>query len=167
MAAVASRPDPGLEERTDGEEALTRARRKKEDEELLLRLDRDALFLAAPFRLRLARLDKENYRVKRRLGSCDSDGVILLRLRNLRTGEQLKYSSLIATLCHELAHLAYMSHGKRFQMLNERILEFARAEGIYRPSAPGGRNRPSPASPSPEAFHQQVPLPLPPPTTPR
>ena len=146
---------------------MTRARRKKEDEKILRRLDRDALFLAAHFRLRLARLDKENYRVKRRLGSCDSDGVILLRLRNLRTTEHLKYSSLIATLCHELAHLTYMSHGKRFQMLNERILEFARAQGIYRPGAPGGKNRPCPASPSPEAFHQQVPLPLPLPTTPR
>lgn len=103
------------------------------DETLLERLDQDARRLASRFRLRLARLDPESLRVKRRFGSCDSDGVIRIRLRNRRNGEYLKYSSLAATLCHELAHLRFMDHGVDFRSLYTEILQFARATEIYRP----------------------------------
>jgi hypothetical protein len=105
------------------------------DGEILKRLERDARELAAHFRLPLTRLAKESSRVKRRFGSCDSKGVIRIRLRNCRNGRPLKYSSLVATLCHELAHLVYMNHGRRFQTLDARILGFARENRIYRPRA--------------------------------
>ncbi|MFQ5457920.1 MAG: M48 family metallopeptidase [Myxococcota bacterium] len=113
--------------------SLDWGRTEPTEEEVLARLQRDAGGLVAHFRLPLARLTKESSRVKRRYGSCDSDGVIRIRLRNQRTGKFLKYSSMIATLCHELAHLRYMNHGPRFVALYTRILEFARADGIYRP----------------------------------
>ena len=112
---------------------MVRDRTEPTEEEVLSHLDRDAGQLVAQFRLPLARLTRESSRVKRRYGSCDSDGVIRIRLRNQRTGGFLKYSSMIATLCHELAHLRYMNHGPRFVALYTRILEFARADGIYRP----------------------------------
>lgn len=133
------------------------------ERELLERLDRDARLLADHFRLPLAHLTKESDRVKRRYGSCDSEGVVRIRLRNRRNGEFLKYSSLVATLCHELAHLHHLNHGKRFRVLYMRILEYARANAIYRPRAvaPRGetserhaalnprRRRRKPASPPP------------------
>lgn len=105
------------------------------DETVLQWLERDARHLAGQFRLRLARLDRESGRVKRRFGSCDSDGVIRIRLRNRRNGDYLKYSSLVATLCHELAHLRFMDHGTGFRSLYADILQFARATEIYRPRA--------------------------------
>ena len=55
-------------------------------------------------------------------------------MRHLRTGELLKYSSLVDTLCHELAHLRHFDHGPRFEELYELILAWARSRGIYRPS---------------------------------
>jgi len=110
------------------------------DETLLQWLDRDARHLSARFRLPLVRLDQEHLRVKRRFGSCDSEGVIRLRLRNRRNGDYLRYSSLVATLCHELAHLRFMDHGHGFRSLYAEILRFARATEIYRPRAvPAGR----------------------------
>ncbi len=114
--------------------------RELTEDEVMRRLQRDADRLVDRFGLPLERLAKESNRVKRRYGSCDSDGVIRIRLRNLRTGKLLKYSSMISTLCHELAHLRYMNHGVRFVALYTRILEFARANGIYRPKtvAPRG-----------------------------
>ncbi len=91
--------------------------------------------------------------MKSRYGACFSDGTIKIRLYHATTGRPLKYSSLIDTLCHELAHLRHFNHGRRFQELYQRILVHARREGIYRPGlttavrtarapAPGG-----PASP--------------------
>ena len=75
----------------------------------------------------------EKPRVKRRYGACTVEGKIALRLRHARTGETLKYSSLVNTLCHELAHLRHFNHGPRFKSLYLKILEFARHSGIYRP----------------------------------
>jgi hypothetical protein len=39
----------------------------------------------------------------------------------------------VNTLCHELAHLRHFNHGPRFKAFYFRLLDFARAEGIYRP----------------------------------
>lgn len=119
--------------------------RELTEEEVMRRLHRDAGRLVDHFRLPLARLAKEGNRVKRRYGSCDSDGVIRIRLLNQRTGKILKYSSMISTLCHELAHLRYMNHGARFVALYTRILEFARTDGIYRPKTVGPRGKTSTA----------------------
>jgi predicted metal-dependent hydrolase len=103
--------------------------------ELMERLNRDAELLAARFQLRYRSLEPERPNVKRRYGVCDSEGHIRIRLRHAVSGRPLKYSSLVNTLCHELAHLRHFNHGERFKAFYLRILEYARAEGIYAPRA--------------------------------
>jgi hypothetical protein len=111
---------------------VTRSERE-EQAEVLRRLRRDAEGLAAHFQLPLLVLDAERPQVKRRYGVCYSDGSIRIRLRHVRTRRLLKYSALVDTLCHELAHLRHFNHGLRFQALYRRILEHARSVEIYQP----------------------------------
>jgi len=134
---------------------------RKTRRELLGRLNRDGAVLAARFGLRYAAIEAERANVTSRYGACFSDGTIRIRLRHAVTGRPLKYSSLVNTLCHELAHLRHFDHGPRFKALYLRILEYARARGIYRP----GRTRrlgppqlPAPVSPSPAALPPRAPL---------
>jgi hypothetical protein len=112
-----------------GERNLDRRTKK----ELLDRLERDALQICARFRLEYRVLEAERANVKRRYGVCYSDGTIRVRLRHATSGKPLKYSSLVNTLCHELAHLKHFNHGQRFQTFYGEILEWARRERIYRP----------------------------------
>ena len=100
---------------------------------LIEQLERDAARIARMFGLRYRVIEPERPQVKRRLGVCYRDGTIRIRLLHAATGRPLKYSSLVDTLCHELAHLRHFNHGKRFQAFYRRILEHARREGIYRP----------------------------------
>ena len=100
------------------------------------RLNRDAERIAQRFELRYSAIEAERPNVKQRYGICYSDGVIRIRLRHAATGRPLKYSSLVNTLCHELAHLRHFNHGPRFKAFYFEILDHARVEGIYRPSAP-------------------------------
>jgi predicted metal-dependent hydrolase len=100
------------------------------------RLNRDAAVIAARFGLRYRAIEAEAPRVRRRYGICYSDGTIRIRLRHATTGKPLKYSSLISTLCHELAHLRHFNHGHAFQGFYTAILEYARDQGIYRPGRP-------------------------------
>lgn len=88
--------------------------------------------IAEAFGLRWASLGRTR-RDAKIYGCCDSDGHIRIRLRSRASGAPLRYSSLIATVCHELAHLRYMDHGRRFQALHRSILEWARQRGIYQP----------------------------------
>lgn len=104
-----------------------------EREALLRRLRRDAERIAAHFGLEYLAIEAERRGVKARYGACYSDGLIKIRLQHAKTGEPLRYSSLIDTLCHELAHLKHFDHGKDFKRLYLRILRWARRQGIYRP----------------------------------
>ena len=104
-------------------------------DELIARLNRDGAALAARFGLRYRAIEAERPRVKRRYGVCYADGTIRIRLRHASTGAPLRYSSLVNTLCHELAHLRHFNHGLRFQRLYRQILEYARAVRIYVPRA--------------------------------
>ena len=104
---------------------------------LMESLNRDAERIARRFGLRFKSVDAERANVKSRYGVCYSDGTIRIRLRHATTARPLKYSSLVNTLCHELAHLRHFDHGLRFRAFYQQILEYARAEGIYRP----GRER--------------------------
>ncbi len=101
--------------------------------ELMARLERDAQRICARFRLKYLVLEPERANVKRRYGVCFSDGTIRIRLVHVTTKKPLKYSSLVNTLCHELAHLRYFNHGPRFQAFYGQILEWARRESIYTP----------------------------------
>lgn len=128
--------------------------------ELMARLERDATAIATRFGLRYRVIEAESPRVKRRYGVCYRDGTIRIRLAHAVTGQPLRYSSLVATLCHELAHLRHFDHGLRFRSLNEQILAWARRAGIYRPHeaarahAPGAPPAPPPARPAAPAPRQ-------------
>ncbi len=119
------------------------------------RLNRDASVIAARFGLCYRSIEAEATRVKRRFGVCYSDGTIRIRLRHASTGKPLKYSSLVSTLCHELAHLKHFDHGSGFRSFYAAVLEYARERGIYRPGRraaapkPSGDADPKPAVPSP------------------
>jgi hypothetical protein len=122
--------------------------------ELLARLRRDAERIAARFGLDYRAIQAEN--VKSRYGVCFADGLIKVRLTHATTGRPLKYSSLIDTVCHELAHRRHFNHGPEFKAFFFELLGWARAEGIYRPGPPGGARAQREATAAPR-------FPLPPP----
>ena len=101
---------------------------------LVERLNRDAERVAHRFGLRYQSIAAERGNVTSRYGHCTLDGEIKIRLRHVVTGQALKYSSLVNTLCHELAHLRHFDHSDRFKAFYLELLSFARAEGIYRPA---------------------------------
>jgi hypothetical protein len=109
---------------------------RNQSRELTARLNRDAERIAAYFGLRYRCIEAEHANVKRRYGVCYSDGTIRIRLRHATSGKPLKYSSLVNTLCHELAHLQHFNHGLRFREFYGQILEWSRAERIYQPRGP-------------------------------
>ncbi len=114
---------------------------------LIERLNLDAERLARRFELRYRSITAERAGVRSRYGVCYADGAIKIRLRHATTDRPLKYSSLVNTLCHELAHLRHFNHGPRFRAFYFEILDHARALGIYRPGRPplaaGVRSTPS------------------------
>ena len=100
---------------------------------IMAQLRADAARIAGEFRLRFRAIESERPGVNGHYGLCTSDGLIRIRLRHATTGRPLKYSSLVNTLCHELAHLKHFNHGPLFQAFNQKLLEWARREGIYQP----------------------------------
>lgn len=119
--------------------AFARPKRKKGGlaidtyRDLIDQLRCDAVRVAEQFKLPPFELDADRPDARERYGLCHGDGRIRVRLINVRTGKPLRYSALIDTVVHELAHLRYMNHGPRWEALYERMLEWCRAEGIYTP----------------------------------
>jgi hypothetical protein len=99
------------------------------------RLNRDGGRIAAQFGLRFRAILPERPGVVGHYGICYEDGLIKIRLQHATRGTPLKYSSLLNTLCHELAHLRHFHHGETFRRFYYELLEWARREGIYRPRA--------------------------------
>ena len=97
------------------------------------RLRRHGELLARAFDLPLRSIEPENERVRSRYGICYADGSIRIRLHRVRGSDVLKYSVMVDTLCHELAHLRHFDHGRRFWRFYRRILAYASRQGIYRP----------------------------------
>jgi hypothetical protein len=122
---------------------------RKTRKQLVERLNRDATLIAARFSLRYRAVEADRANATSRYGICYSDGTIRIRLRHATTGRPLKYSSLVNTLCHELAHLRHFNHGPRFKDFYLRILAYAREAGIYQPSRP--RRAASPPALAPRA----------------
>ena len=126
-------PSPRLDAATGARKSLSPSMDPREARAILARLTRDAERIAGRFALSYRAIEAERPNVRSRYGVCYADGRIRIRLRHAATGRSLKYSSLVNTLCHELAHLRHFNHGPRFKAFYLRLLEFARAEGIYRP----------------------------------
>ena len=112
----------------------------KESRALMARLRHDAERIAGEFDLRYRAIEAERPGVNGHYGICTSDAVIRIRLRHATHSRPLKYSSLVSTLCHELAHLRHFNHGPLFQAFYLKLLEWSRDEGIY---VPGKRPRPA------------------------
>lgn len=110
---------------------------RQEEAELLSQLRGHAERIATAFGLDYRAIVAEHPRVKSRYGACYSDGLIAIRLRHAKTGRPLKYSSLIDTLCHELAHLRHFNHGPQFKAFFFELLGWARRQGIYCPRTAG------------------------------
>lgn len=108
-----------------------------QDAETMKRLRRMADDLCKQFKLRYRKIDAETEGVTGHYGICYDDGEIRIRLRHARTGRLLKESSLVDTLCHELAHLRHLDHSERFKRLYWRILNRARDQGYYQPGPSG------------------------------
>ncbi|MGH9885080.1 MAG: M48 metallopeptidase family protein [bacterium] len=121
-------------------------------ERAIERLRRHALLLAGAFELPLHSVEPESPRVRRRYGICYRDGRIRIRLHQLRGTDLLKYSVMVDTLCHELAHLKHFNHGRRFWELYRRILAYARRQGIYRPGPEAEIAAPAPFRSLPAAI---------------
>jgi len=121
------------------------------------RLRRHAALLASTFDLPLRSIEPESERVRRRYGICYADGRIRIRLHQLRSTDVLKYSVMVDTLCHELAHLRHFNHGKRFWQLYRRILAYARRQGIYRPGPEAAIVPPAPFRSLPAAIQRAAP----------
>jgi hypothetical protein len=113
--------------------AVDRPFRFDEDHEMMTRLRGWGADLARRFGLRYKSLDPERDGVVEHYGVCYEDGEIRIRLRHATTQKLLKESSLVDTLCHELAHLRHLDHSIRFRRLYARILAKARQLGYYRP----------------------------------
>jgi len=120
---------------------------------IMTRLRADAARIAGEFRLRYRAIESERPGVNGHYGLCTSDGLIRIRLRHATSGRPLKYSSLVNTLCHELAHLKHFNHGPAFQAFNQKLLDWARRDGIYQPGARAPK--------SPAAFARKSPVPRP------
>jgi hypothetical protein len=114
-------------------EVLPRGGKKEENRRMMRQLRSWGEELGRRFGLQYKSLEKEREGVNGHFGVCYEDGVIRIRLRHATTGRLLKESSLVDTLCHELAHLRYLDHSLRFRRLYEEILDTARRLGYYRP----------------------------------
>src|SRR5262249_14215185 len=107
---------------------------QREKTALWARVEADAKRIAARFELEYRRIEPEREGVRRHYGIPYSDRTIRIRGRHARTGRPLKYSRVVNTVCHELAHLKHFNHGPRFKKYYFRLLDWARSEGIYRPA---------------------------------
>ncbi len=114
-----------------------RERKDDQDRALTDRLRAMGHDLARAFGLRFATIEAERDGVVAHYGICYADGAIRIRLRHAVTGRPLEESSLVDTLCHELAHLKHFDHSPRFRAFYSRILAEARRRGYYRPGPVG------------------------------
>jgi predicted metal-dependent hydrolase len=136
--------------------SITRHDDRVESRRVMERLRRDARRIADNFGLSYREMRAEKPGINHYYGVCFRDGGIHIRLRHATTGRLLRYSSLIDTVCHELAHLRHFDHSERFEALYGQMLAYAREQGIYRPA----RRKPPPPDPPPEGLPEALQLSL-------
>jgi hypothetical protein len=69
-------------------------------------------------------------------GTCYEGGVIHIRIRNLSNGNLLQWSTIVDTLCHELAHAACFkqkdyAHSEEFARLHRAMLVWYSRQPTY------------------------------------
>ena len=121
--------------RRPGAPASAQELRREQNQETMTRLRQFGFDLA----MRYTSIDPERDGANGHYGICYEDGLIRIRLRHARTGRLLKESSLVDTLCHELAHLRHLDHSVSFRQLYQRILATARRLEYYQPGPRDGR----------------------------
>jgi predicted metal-dependent hydrolase len=139
---------------------LTESERAARDR-AIERLRRHAVLLAGAFDLPLRSIEPESERVTARYGICYADGRIRIRLHQVRGTDVLKYSVMVDTLCHELAHLRHFNHGRRFWQFYRRILAYAARQGIYRPGPEAPLAPSTPFHSLPASIQRAAPRPAP------
>lgn len=115
---------------------------RQESVALMEQLRRDGQKIAKQFNLKLNGIMAEKRGVNGHYGICYSDGLIKIRLRHAVSDKPLKYSALVNTLVHELAHIRHFNHGERFKAFYLKMLYWAKDQGIYCPQE-AGQNKPT------------------------
>jgi hypothetical protein len=105
---------------------------KEEVAAILGKLKRDVQPILKAFALRFQTI-KESV-AEGSLGFNRGRHTIALNVRGKANPMKLrKYSAIMRTMIHELAHLRHMNHGRQFQDFDAELLLWARENGIYRP----------------------------------
>ena len=99
---------------------------------ILAKVRRDVQPIMAAFNLSFLTLTESV--AEGSLGFNRGKRIIALNVRQKQNPMTLrKYSAIMATMIHELAHLRHMNHGPQFKMFEAELMAWARAERIYTP----------------------------------
>jgi len=69
----------------------------------------------------IGELKEEDLAKDKDMGYCYPDGTLEIRL--LVDGCYIDHLEVLDTLCHEMAHLKYFNHGRKFRKLYKKLLK--------------------------------------------
>lgn len=106
---------------------------KEEVAAIIGRIERDVKPLAKAFNLRFKTM-KESV-AEGSLGfNRGAGGTIALNVRQKKNPMKLrKYSAVMRTMIHEMAHIRFMNHRREFHDFDQELLAWAREHNVYRP----------------------------------
>lgn len=109
---------------------------KEEVAEILKKIDKDVKPILRHFKIEYTHLFEtlgEGYSGFNK-GGYGMDCIGLNVRQHVNNMKLKKYSSIMLTMIHELAHCRFRNHKKEFYDFMNEIVEFARKKGIYNPS---------------------------------